>query len=81
LKNINNAIYDMQFKVKGILGFKRAFVTSGGINLKEIDENTMESKIIKDMYFCGEITDVNGECGGYNIQWAFSSAYVAGKSI
>ena len=81
MEKIDNAIHNMQFKVKDVLGFKSAFVTSGGINLKEIDKNTMESKIIKNMYFCGEIVDINGECGGYNIQWAFSSAYVAGKSI
>ena len=81
VEKIDNTIHNMQFKVRGVLGFKSAFVTSGGVNLKEIDKNTMESKIIKDMYFCGEITDINGECGGYNIQWAFSSAYVAGKSI
>jgi len=41
---------------------------------------TMESKIVKGLYFCGEVVDIDGPCGGYNLQWAFSSGYIAGKN-
>jgi predicted Rossmann fold flavoprotein len=60
-------------------GFKKAMITRGGINLKEIDPNTMQSKFISGLYFCGEILDLDGPCGGYNLQFAFSSGYLAGK--
>ena len=58
--------------------FEQAQVCCGGINTKEIDENTLESLIVKGLYFAGEIMDVDGICGGYNLQWAWSSGYVAG---
>ncbi|MEA1917036.1 MAG: NAD(P)/FAD-dependent oxidoreductase [Campylobacterota bacterium] len=61
-------------------GFKKAMITRGGISLKEIDPNTMQSKIVKGLYFCGEIIDIDGPCGGYNLQWSFSSGYLAGTS-
>jgi predicted Rossmann fold flavoprotein len=67
--------------VTGHDGYKMAMVTRGGVSLKEIDPKTMQSKIIKGLYFCGEIVDLDGPCGGYNLQWAFSSGYLAGKSI
>ena len=52
----------------------------GGINLNEIDAKTMQSKLVPGLYFAGEVTDVDGMCGGYNLQWAWSSGYVAGES-
>ncbi len=61
-------------------GFKMAMITRGGITLKEIDPNTMQSKLIKRLYFCGEVVNLDGPCGGYNLQWAFSSGYLAGKT-
>ena len=61
-------------------GFKMAMVTRGGITLKEIDPNTMQSKLVKGLYFCGEVVNLDGPCGGYNLQWAFSSGYLAGKT-
>ncbi len=60
-------------------GFKSAMITHGGINLKEINPKTMESKRVKGLYFCGEIVNLDGPCGGYNLQWAFASGYLAGK--
>lgn len=60
--------------------FKEAQVTSGGIDSREIDPATMQSKIIADLYFAGEIIDVDGDSGGFNLQWAWSSGYLAGKS-
>lgn len=59
-------------------GFKMAMITRGGVSLKEISPDTMESKIIGGLYFCGEVMDLDGPCGGYNLQWSFSSGYLAG---
>ena len=59
-------------------GFKAAMITRGGVNLKEIDPKTMQSKLVRGLYFCGEVMDIDGPCGGYNLQWAFSSGYTAG---
>jgi predicted flavoprotein YhiN len=59
-------------------GFKSAMITRGGVSLKEIDPKTMQSRLIKGLYFCGEIIDIDGPCGGYNLQWSFSSGYLAG---
>lgn len=64
--------------ISGHDGFKLAMITRGGISLKDIDPTSMQSKIIKGLYFCGEIVDIDGPCGGYNLQWAFSSGYLAG---
>ncbi len=59
-------------------GFKMAMITRGGVSLKEIRPETMESKILKGLYFCGEVMNLDGPCGGYNLQWSFASGYVAG---
>ncbi len=64
--------------VTGHEGFKMAMITRGGISLKEIRPETMESKIIEGLYFCGEVMNLDGPCGGYNLQWSFSSGYIAG---
>jgi len=60
-------------------GFKAAMITRGGVSLKEICPETMESRLIKGLYFCGEVVDLDGPCGGYNLQWSFSSGFVAGS--
>ena len=67
--------------VSGHDGFKMAMITRGGVSLKEIDPNTMQSKKIKGLYFCGEIMNLDGPCGGYNLQWSFSSGFLAGKLV
>ena len=69
------------FTINGHDGFNKAMITRGGITLKEIDPNTMESKLIKGLYFAGEIVDIDGPCGGYNLQWSFSSGYLAGELL
>ena len=66
--------------VEGKEGFHEAQVTKGGIRLSEMDE-TLMSKFQKGLYFAGEICNVDGECGGYNLQWAFTSAYAAAEGI
>lgn len=64
----------------GTLSIKEAFVTGGGVNLKEVDPKTMESKLMNGLYFCGEVLDIHGYTGGYNITAAFTTGYNAGKS-
>lgn len=70
-----------EFSPAGNFGYTKAEVTKGGVNTNEIDVNTMESKIQKDLYFLGEALDVTGELGGYNFQFAFSSSYVCAKAL
>ncbi len=62
----------------GHAGFAAAMVTRGGVSLKQIKPETLESRLVKGLYFCGEIVDLDGPCGGYNLQWAFSSGHLAG---
>ncbi len=69
------------FQVKGKTTFKEEFVTCGGIKLNEIEANTMQSKIVPHLYFAGEIVDVDGITGGFNFQNAWTSGFVAAKSI
>ncbi len=66
-------------RVYGTLSIEDAFVTGGGVSLKEINPKTMESKLMGGLYFCGEILDVHGYTGGYNITAAFSTGYTAGQ--
>ena len=65
--------------INGHDGFKLAMITRGGVSLKEIDPNTLKSKKIKGLYFCGEVMNLDGPCGGYNLQWSFASGFLAGK--
>lgn len=69
------------FTINGHDGFAKAMITRGGISLKEIDPTTMQSKIINGLYFAGEIIDIDGPCGGYNLQWSFSSGSLAGELL
>jgi len=61
-------------------GFKMAMITRGGVSLKEIRPETMESKLYKGLFFCGEVMNLDGPCGGYNLQWSFASGYLAGHT-
>jgi predicted Rossmann fold flavoprotein len=65
--------------VSGHDGFKMAMITRGGVTLKEIDPYTMQSRVLGGLYFCGEVMNIDGPCGGYNLQWSFSSGFLAGK--
>jgi hypothetical protein len=65
--------------INGHDGFKMAMITRGGISLKEIDPYTMQSKKRKGLYFCGEVMNIDGPCGGYNLQWSFASGFIAGR--
>ena len=76
-----NVMYSLlkqwQFEVSGTNSFTNAQVTAGGINTKEINGETLESNIIPNLFFAGEILDVDGDCGGFNLQWAWSSGAIA----
>ena len=67
--------------VSGHDGFKMAMITRGGVSLKEIEPKTMQSKLVKGLYFCGEVMNLDGPCGGYNLQWSFASGFLAGKLL
>ena len=71
---------NFSLSVTGSLGFDYAQVTKGGIPLQEVDEN-LQSRFAKGLYFAGEILDTDGECGGFNLQWAFSSACAVAKAL
>ena len=70
-----------RIKILDTTGFKNAQVTAGGVSLNEINTETLESRIVKGLYFSGEVLDVYGECGGFNLQWAWASGYIAGKNV
>lgn len=71
---------DFSLTINGLGDFEEAIITSGGVVLNEIDPNTMESKIIKRLYFAGELMNIDADTGGYNLQIAFSTGYLAGIS-
>ena len=73
-------IKEYRLPVTGTKGFPSAQVTAGGIELKEINPVTLESKRIKGLYFTGELLDVDGMCGGYNLQFAFATGLLAGRA-
>jgi len=64
-----------------LFGFNKAIITAGGVSLKEIDAKTMKSKIIENLYFAGEIINLDGPTGGYNLQLCWSTGYVAGENV
>ncbi|MBU2009242.1 MAG: NAD(P)/FAD-dependent oxidoreductase [Chloroflexi bacterium] len=69
----------LRFNIKGPLPMASAMVTAGGVSLREINPRTMASRLVEGLYFCGEVMDLDGDTGGYNLQAAFSTGYVAGE--
>lgn len=78
-KNLLKLLKYFNIEIKGFRPIEEAIITSGGINIKEINPKTMESKIVEGLYFAGEIIDVDSYTGGFNLQIAYSTGYVAGK--
>ncbi len=78
--HIATVMKNWRLEVKDTGGFEKAQVTGGGIPASEINAETMESKICPGLYFAGEVIDVDGICGGYNLQWAWTSGYIAGNA-
>ena len=79
IKELVEFIKNYKVEVDSKLGFDRAQVTAGGVSTDEIDVNNMQSKIVKGLYLAGEIIDVDGICGGYNLHFAWASGYIAGR--
>jgi predicted Rossmann fold flavoprotein len=80
-KKIVDGLFDFRFEIIKTKSIKDAIITRGGVSTKEINPKTMESKIIKGVYFAGELIDVDAKTGGYNMQAAFSTGYVAGENL
>lgn len=80
-KKIVDAIKGWKLRLTGYGDFNKSQVSTGGVDMTQIDAHTMESKLVGGLYMTGEVLDVAGICGGYNLQWAWSSAYAAAKHI
>lgn len=80
-KRLVQWLKDFRFEVSGYRSYDEAIITAGGVSLKEIDPMTMESKIIKGLFIVGELLDLQADTGGYNLQAAFSTGWVAGSSV
>lgn len=78
-ENIVDLFKALRFNIKSTLPLEKAIVTAGGVSLDEIDPRTMASKLIRGLYFCGEVMDIDADTGGYNLQAAFSTGYIAGE--
>lgn len=79
LRMIAHTVKNLALKVQGAMGMDAAQVTAGGVRTAEFDERTMESRLCPGLYACGEVLDIDGDCGGYNLQWAWSSGRLAGE--
>lgn len=79
IDKIVNVFTDYRESIEGVLGWDTAQFTAGGIDTSQVNPETLESKIVKGLYFCGEVLDIDGQSGGYNLQWAWSSGWVAGR--
>jgi predicted flavoprotein YhiN len=71
----------VEMHISGLRGFSEAIVTRGGVSVKDVDPGTMESKKVRGLYFAGEVLDLDAVTGGYNLQIAWSTGYLAGISI
>ena len=80
IRKLCTVLKKYRVKILETTGFKNAQVTAGGVSLDEVNTEILESKIVKGLYFSGEVLDVYGECGGFNLQWAWASGYIAGEN-
>ena len=80
-EKIISLLKEFPFTILDTRSFKEAIITQGGVDVHQIDPSTMESKVIKNLYFAGEVLDVDGFTGGYNLQIAWSTGYLAGISV
>ena len=78
-KRLVKLLKNLEFTIKGFRPIEEAIITSGGVNIKEINPKTMESKLVKGLYFAGEVIDVDAYTGGFNLQIAYSTGYTAGQ--
>ncbi|MBQ8505836.1 MAG: NAD(P)/FAD-dependent oxidoreductase [Clostridia bacterium] len=78
---LQNLLTGWELSVKGSLGFDQAQVTCGGAELKDFDPETLQSRLVPGLYAAGEVLNVDGDCGGFNLHWAWASAYLAARGI
>jgi predicted Rossmann fold flavoprotein len=78
---IVTAIKDFKLTLTGLRGYNEAIITQGGVSVREVNPSTMESKLVKGLYFAGEVLDLDAVTGGYNLQIAWSTGHLAGSSI
>lgn len=78
--NIAKFIKGWTFQITGTMPFRNAQVTAGGVDTKYFNSSNLESRLVKNLYATGELLDVDGDCGGYNLQWAWATGIIAGKS-
>lgn len=80
LSSISKALKEWDFPIDGFVGYERCVVTAGGVDTDELLPKTMESRIVPGLYFCGEVMDMDSDTGGYNLQTAFCTGFLAGQS-
>lgn len=81
LNKLGEKLYNSNFKMEGKTTFKEEFVSCGGVNLKEVDFKTMQSKLVTGLYFCGEVLNIDGITGGFNFQNAWSTAWICANAL
>ena len=79
-KSLPRLLKDWKMEIAGFVGYERCVVTAGGVSLEEVTPKTLESKLVTGLHFAGEILDLDADTGGYNLQTAFSTGYLAGIS-
>ncbi len=79
-KMMTHTIKQLTLNITSLGGFEKAMVTAGGVSLKEVYPNTLQSRILENLHFAGEVLDIDGPTGGYNLQAAWSTGYLAGES-
>ena len=80
LVSIAKALKNWQFNIVGYVGYERAVVTAGGVDTEQFVSKTMESRLDKGLYMCGEVLDMDADTGGYNLQMAFCTGRMAGEN-
>ena len=76
---LTEAMKDWRLVCGGTQSWMFSQVTAGGVDVRQVDRQSLESTVVPGVYFCGEVLDVDGDCGGYNLQWAWSSGHIAGE--
>ncbi|MBO7214821.1 MAG: NAD(P)/FAD-dependent oxidoreductase, partial [Clostridia bacterium] len=80
-KKVARSVKAYSIKVTGTMGFDASQVTKGGISVSDFNRESLESKLTPNLYACGEVLDVDGDCGGFNLKWAFASAFAICENI
>ena len=81
LEALCRQVREFTLPITGTCGFDQAQVTAGGLRTGEFDPRTMESRLVPGFYACGEVLDIDGDCGGFNLQWAWASGRLAGRLL